>query len=120
LRALLGMLMAVLLAGCAPGAMIDKLPDAVGLPAGAPARPAQAADYPAVHDMPPPRADPALSTEQQVNVEKELNAARDAQEERLKAEPEPPAAPTAHAKQPAKKPAKKPAKGENTGAKTNP
>ena len=116
MRALLGMLMALVLAGCAPGAMIDKLPDAVGLPAGTPARPAQAADYPAVHDMPPPRADPALSTDQQLNVEKELNAARDAQEERVKTAQEPPAAPKA----PAKKPVKKPAKDENTGAKTNP
>ena len=116
MRALLGMLMAVVLASCAPGAMIDKLPDSVGLPAGAPARPAQAAEYPAVHDMPPPRAEPALSTEQQLNAEKELNAVRDAQEDRLKAEQKPPAKPKA----PAKKPVKKPAKDENTGAKTNP
>jgi hypothetical protein len=113
---LMAVVLALVLAGCAPGAMIDKLPDSVGLPAGAPARPAQASEYPAVHDMPPPRAEPALSTEQQLNAEKELNAARDAQENRLKAEQEPPAKPKA----PAKKPAKKPAKGENTGAKTNP
>lgn len=112
MRALRVMLMAGVLAGCAPGAMIDKLPDNVGLPAGAPARPAQAYDYPAVHDMPPPRVEPALSTEQQLKVEKELSTVRDRQEDRAKPEQKPAAKP--------KKPAKKPAKGENTGAKTNP
>ena len=48
------------LSGCAPGPMIDRLPaDVGGLPAGAPARPATPYQYPAVHDMPPARADPA-------------------------------------------------------------
>jgi len=100
------------LGGCAPGAAIDKLPAEVGLPAGAPARPAQAYEYPAVHDAPPPRPEPALTYEQQQKVEKELTAARDRQEGRVN-ENENPAAK-------AKKPAKKPAKGENTGAKPSP
>ena len=100
------------LAGCAPGAAIDKLPAEIGLPAGAPARPAQAYEYPAVHDAPPPRPEPALTYEQQMKVEQELNAARDRQQSRVN-EGEKSAPKT-------KKPAQKPAKGENTGAKASP
>lgn len=104
--------LAGVLAGCAPGPVIDKLPGDLGLPADAPARPADAYNYPAVHDMPPPRADPALTDEQQVKVEKELNEVRDRQENRVNEDEKP--APKK------KQPAKKPAKSENTGAKTNP
>ncbi|GEM_PF-6960332 len=71
-----------LLAGCAPAAVIDKLPEEMGLPAGTPPRPATAYDYPAVFDSPPPRPEPALSVEQQLKVEKELSAARDRQQRR--------------------------------------
>ena len=68
------------LAGCASGPVIDQMPSNLGLPAGAPARPATPYVYPAVHDMPPPRATPTMTEEQQVKLEKELTAVRDRQE----------------------------------------
>lgn len=107
---------ATALAGCSSGAVIDKLPGDMGLPAGTPERPVTAYEYPAVHDMPPPRADPTMSEEQQVKAEEEMKAVRDRQEARDGA-----AKKTA---QPAKK---KPATadtgqaaGAQDGAKTNP
>jgi hypothetical protein len=77
--------LAALLCGCTPGVVIDKLPGDVGLPAGTPERPATPYVYPAVHDMPPPRETPAMTEEQQVKLEKDLEAARDRQETREKA-----------------------------------
>jgi hypothetical protein len=68
------------LAACAPGPMVDALPSGLGLPAGAPARPATPYQYPAVHDMPPSRSAPTMSAEQQDKLEKELAAVRDQQE----------------------------------------
>jgi hypothetical protein len=107
---------ATALAGCSSGAVIDKLPGDMGLPAGTPERPTTPYVYPAVHDMPPPRATPTMSEEQQVKEEEELKAVRDRQEARDGA-----AKKTA---QPAKK---KPATadtgqaaGVQDGAKTNP
>ena len=110
--------LATVLAGCSPGPMIDRLPDNMGLPAGAPARPATPYQYPAVHDMPPARATPTMNDEEQARLEKELAAVRERQAGR---------------ETPAKKPAppakKKPAGGDsgqagsdakNTGTKTNP
>jgi hypothetical protein len=112
----LAMTLAMALAGCSSGAVIDKLPGDMGLPAGTPERPVTAYEYPAVHDMPPPRADPTMSEEQQVKAEEEMKAVRDRQEARDGA-----AKKTA---QPAKK---KPATadtgqaaGAQDGAKTNP
>jgi hypothetical protein len=108
--------LAMALAGCSSGAVIDKLPGDMGLPAGTPERPVTAYEYPAVHDMPPPRADPTMSEEQQVKAEEEMKTVRDRQEARDGA-----AKKTA---QPAKK---KPATadtgqaaGAQDGAKTNP
>ena len=72
--------LAASLSACAPGSVIDKLPGDLGLPAGTPQRPATAYEYPAVHDMPPARVAPPLTEEQQVKLEKELDAARDQQE----------------------------------------
>ncbi len=72
------------LSGCAPGAIIDKLPGDLGLPAGAPERPTQPYVYPAVHDMPPPRPAPTMTEEQQVTLEKELKTARDKQEAQMR------------------------------------
>ena len=98
---------AVFLAGCASGPMIDGM-----LPAGAPARPATPYEYPAVHDMPPPRTAPAMSEEQQLKLEKELTAARDRQE-----------ANEGTAKKTTQPAKKKPATADNAqtgGAKTNP
>jgi hypothetical protein len=68
------------LAGCT-SAFVEKLPTELdGLPAGTPAPPAQPYEYPAVHDVPPPRPQPAMSVEQQQKVEDDLRAARDRQE----------------------------------------
>jgi hypothetical protein len=97
--------------GSAP--LSDSLPTGIGgLPAGAPARPATPYQYPAVHDMPPPRATTPLTESEQQKLEAELEAARDRQEGR----PDP-------AKKPAAATKKKPAAGnnaQNTGAKGNP
>ena len=81
LRLLTIILAAGALAGC--GSMIaDRLPtDFGGLPTATPARPAEAQEYPAVHDSPPPRAVPALTVEQQQKVEDDLRATRDHQEQ---------------------------------------
>jgi hypothetical protein len=73
----------VALSGCAAGPLGDRLPsDLGGLPAGAPARPTTTYQYPAVHDMPPPRSTKTMSEEEQVRLEKELQAVRDRQESR--------------------------------------
>src|SRR5258708_34121418 len=54
---------AVVLAGCSAGSMVaDHLPNAVGgLPEGTPQRPASSMPYPAVNDLPPPRATTGLT-----------------------------------------------------------
>ena len=104
--------LAALLAGCAPGPIIDRLPGELGLPTGAPARPETPYEYPAVHDMPPDRASSPMTEEEQVRLEKELINVRDRQEGR------PPTgkkgAPTA------KKPAKGAQNGQTDGTKANP
>ena len=108
---LLILLAAAMLAGCAPGTTIDELPSGVGLPAGTPSRPATSYQYPAVHDMPPDRAATPLSAEQQIKLEKDLQATRDRQ------------AAKAGVKVPASKPksnAKDAKSGEKAGARTNP
>jgi hypothetical protein len=68
---------AVALAGC--GATIgDHLPTAVGgLPEGTPQRPTQSSAYPAVHDMPPPRATQVLTDAERNKLEGDLVAARE-------------------------------------------
>jgi hypothetical protein len=71
------------LAGCSAGPVIDQLPGDLGLPAGAPSRPAAPYDYPAVHDMPPPRPTRTMSDEEQFRLENELTAVRKRQEGRL-------------------------------------
>ena len=87
------------LTGCTEPLMSDRLPSELGgLPAGVPARPVTPYQYPAVHDMPPPRATTPMSDEEQVRLEKELQAIRDRQERRE-------AAPQAGTTRPAKKPA---------------
>jgi len=76
-RALLAAFLALaVLQGCST-AQIDAIPTAVGgLPEGAPARPAVAPDFPAVHDMPPSRDNAVLDAEQQKRLEADLIAAR--------------------------------------------
>jgi len=88
--------LAAALAGCAPGPMIDQLPGDMGLPADAPARPVTPYQYPAVHDMPPPRPLAPMTEEQQVKAAKDLATARDQQEGRPAASA--PATPAAAAK----------------------
>jgi hypothetical protein len=63
---------------CACASSIADMPG-IGLPQGAPERPAVQADYPAVHDMPPRRAETALNADEQQKLEKELIAAREGQ-----------------------------------------
>jgi hypothetical protein len=104
--------LAMVLSGCASGPMIDGMPSAIGLPAEAPARPATAYEYPAVHDMPPPRTVGTMTEEQQIKLEKELTAVRDRQEAREGAGKK-----TA---QPAKKKPATANNGDAAGAKSNP
>lgn len=109
-------LAALILAGCAPGQAIDRVPEAMGgLPAGTPARPTATYQYPAVHDMPPPRDTKPLSEEDQVKLEKDLQSIRDGQESRQGQGQ----TGSADAKEAKKKPAASKT-GQNTGAKTNP
>ena len=108
----LATVLAAFLAGCAAGPVIDEMPSNIGLPAGGPARPATAYEYPAVHDMPPPRAAPTMTEEQQLKLEKELTTVRERQE-----------AGEGTAKKAAQPAKKKPAAADNAqtgGAKANP
>jgi hypothetical protein len=68
---------AVALAGCG-STIADRMPTAVGgLPEGSPQRPTTPAAYPAVHDMPPPRATQVLSDADAKKLEDDLKATRD-------------------------------------------
>ena len=71
-----------ILCGCSAASMTDNLPADFGVPAGAPARPAVTPQYPAVHDMPPPRPADLLSEDDQEKLERDLIRARDTQEGR--------------------------------------
>jgi hypothetical protein len=104
--------LAAALTGCAPGPIIDRLPNDLGLPAGTPARPETPYEYPAVHDMPPNRASSPMTEDEQVRLEKELIKVRDRQEGR----------PTASKKGPpaTKKQPKDAQNGQADGVKANP
>src|SRR5262245_15508519 len=80
-----GLSLMAALAGCSASQVIDRLPAEMGLPAGAPPRPEKPYEYPAVHDMPPPRASAPMSEEEQVRLEKDLANTRDRQEGRSQA-----------------------------------
>jgi hypothetical protein len=68
---------AVIITGCAAATIADHVPVvAGGLPEGTPPRPETPAAYPAVNDMPPPRASAVLTGEEQKKIEDELVAAR--------------------------------------------
>ena len=122
----LSFVLASVLAGCAES-LVDKLPKELGgLPSGTPERPATSYQYPAVHDMPPPRSTTPMSEEDQFKLEKELQALRDRQAGGPpKAKTGTPAAKEA-AKEAAKKQKKEQKKpgeaagGQAAGAKTNP
>jgi hypothetical protein len=71
------------LAGCSGASMVEQLPTSMGgEPAESPERPTTVYAYPAVHDLPPPRATTPLTEEEQVTMEKELAAVREKQEAR--------------------------------------
>jgi hypothetical protein len=81
--ATLSLALGLALAGCSGASMFDQVPTSVGgEPAGTPERPTTVYAYPAVHDIPPPRATTPLSEEDQVKAEKELAAVREKQEAR--------------------------------------
>ena len=65
---------APLLAGCSMN--VGDIASPIALPTGTPERPAVPYTYPAVHDMPPDRAAPMMTEEQQQKAEAELVAAR--------------------------------------------
>ena len=73
---------AAVLAGCSTGGMTggvmgDYMPNALGgLPEGTPQRKAKPAAYPAVHDLPPPRATTVLTDVERNQLEADLAAAR--------------------------------------------
>ncbi len=116
-RSLLAALtLAAALSGCSAGPLtkeLENMPQSLGgMPADTPQAPTVPFQYPAVHDMPPPRATEPMTEDQQWRLEKELGALRDRQEA---------ANPNAQkAARPAKQAKKKPKAGQNTGAKTNP
>src|SRR5258706_16077457 len=57
--------------------VVSEMPTQVGgLPAGAPQRPPAAPEYPAVHEMPPPRTPAGLTEEEKKKVEAGLAAMR--------------------------------------------
>lgn len=65
------------LGGCST-AVVDHIPNSLGgLPEGVPQRPAVQPAYPAVHDMPAPREDTALSEAQRKRLQEDLKKARD-------------------------------------------
>jgi hypothetical protein len=86
--------MAIGLGGC--GSISEKMAGpmstlpGIGMRAEAPERPAQAAAYPAVHDMPPPRTTATLDGPAQRQMERELMEARERQKTAV--DPPPPAA----------------------------
>ena len=69
------LLLAATLAGCS--SVIDTVPTSLGgLPEGVPQRPATPAAYPAVHDLPPPRQDSALSDAESKRLREDLKDTR--------------------------------------------
>jgi hypothetical protein len=90
-----------------------------GLPQGAPARPnVTNRQYPAVYDTPAPRSTTPLSEDDQVKLEKDLQAIRDRQAAAAAADAAPPAPAPVAPKPAATKPAAaKPAVKKQTDAK---
>jgi hypothetical protein len=67
--------------------MLERLPTALGgLPAGAPKPSGVSQQFPAVHDLPPPRGTTPLTDEQQLKLEHELQTLRDEQESKAAAD----------------------------------
>src|SRR4051812_38048578 len=76
---------------------------AIGVPEGTPERPAVQAEYPAVHDMPPRRAEVPLEEAEQKKLEKELIAAREGQSSRAEEIAKPERAPKRQGPRPKQK-----------------
>lgn len=76
------------LVGCSSGQILDKMPEGMGTPSNAPARPAVPYEYPAVHDVPADRGAPTLTEDQQIKLERDLAAARDRARGQAKRKPE--------------------------------
>jgi hypothetical protein len=88
--------------------MGDTLPEkAGGLPANAPARPADSLPVPNVYEVRPTREAQPLDADGQKKLESDLTSLRESQKAR--ANPPPPPPPPVAKKAPAKKPGKKPA-----------
>jgi hypothetical protein len=119
-RLLLAAASLAILAGCSSSQIIDELPAPVALPADAPARPATPYQYPAVHDMPPPRTTEPMSAEDQLRLEQELTAVRNRQEGRKPEDEKTVQTTKKNAKKTAKKKPADAQNGETAGAKTNP
>ncbi len=74
-------ILAVILAGCSPAPLMEHVPTELGgLPSGTPPPPRTSYRFPAVHDTPPPRATAPLTAEEQLELEKRLQQAREEQE----------------------------------------
>ncbi len=71
--------------GACASTVADLPPVVGGLPAGTPQRPAEPGVYPAVHDMPPPRAAKVMTEEERKKTEADLAAVRDRQEKQAAA-----------------------------------
>ena len=108
------------LTGCSAGPLGETLPQSLGgLPADPPPPPKVPYQFPAVHDMPPPRATEPLTDKQQWELEKDLTRLRDRQEAREATNGDSGQKPAPHA---GKKTRKKPMAldgNESAGAKTN-
>jgi len=85
---------AAALSGCSSYTLIDALPQSVGgLPEGTPERSAAQRQYPAVHDLPPSRADTPLNEAEKKRLKDDLTAVRDRAARQATGAPEPGAAP---------------------------
>ena len=76
--ALLALVSALVLTGCATQTVVDNLPASMGgLPESVPKRSAEPAVYPAVHDMPPARSASPLTEAEKKRLREELAAERE-------------------------------------------
>lgn len=77
------------LAGCSAAQVTEHLPAGYGLPQGTPARPTAQLAYPAVHDMPPARADTLMDEDEKKRLQDELNRTRERQDKLTEADRKP-------------------------------
>jgi hypothetical protein len=114
----------LLMTSCSAGSPLENLPPSMGgLPADAPAAPKLPYQFPAVHDMPPPRSAKPLSDDQQIKLEHDLEAARDRQIRKSGEDPDAASEPKKPAAVTKKKPTaakKRSDAAAQAGAKTNP